>query len=436
MTERRHGVVPADLDRRLHEQELDLPTRHLATVLARELEGRPPLGAASRLRGDLCEAWGSETVERALVALDRVGYGRPFPRKPRRLRGHGARLEERERLKGLVGKLPRAVALRLPTTSNNRLSGRRDGRDVWGEVRCNLTLRDGGLGLLAIAGGLWVKHAKAGERHVDLTAGEAAYLLRAKRRASKRSSGRDIAWVYEQLAALAALALSAQGGGDGHVIPSSPVVEVLRRLDGEWVTLEQYAQRVEAGAGGRGAGAHDTIRIVLADWFLAELVHPKRRPVLIDFCVWRQLRPLARRLYAMLQGTGRSEHDPDRLYMWFAPVARSDGKAVGGSRAFTLGFTSVRLDKIAARVRTAIAELREVDERYDGYGKQTMHGNTDYPAFTVRVKPGQASRPRHPERTGRAFDWTASLDPREVAAAIRRSLHAADRSDGKAPPGG
>jgi hypothetical protein len=436
MTERRHGVVPADLDRRLHEQELDLPTRHLAKVLARELDGRPPLGAASRLRGDLCEAWGSEAVERALVALQRAGYGRPFPRKPRRLRGHGARLEERERLKGLVGKLPRSVALRLPTTSNNLLSGRRDGRDVWGEVRCNLTLRDGALGLLAIAGGLWVKHARAGERHVDLTAGEAAYLLRAKRRASKRSSGRDIAWVYEQLAALAALELNAQGGGNGHVIPSSPVVEVLRRLDGEWVTLSQYAQRVEAGGGGRGAGAHDTIRIVLAGWFLEELRLPKRRPVLIDFCVWRQLRPLARRLYAMLQGTGRSEHDPDRLRICFAPVARSDRKAVGGSRAFTLGFTSVRLDKIAARVRTAIAELREVDERYDGYGKQTTHGNTDYPAFTVRVKPGQASRPRHPERTGRAFDWTASIDSREVAQAIRRSLQAADRSDGKTPPDG
>jgi hypothetical protein len=105
---------------------------------------------------------------------------------------------------------------------------------------------------------------------------------------------------------------------------------------------------------------------VLAGWFLEELRLPKRRPVLIDFCVWRQLRPLARRLYAMLPGTGRSEHDPDRLRIWFAPVARRDREAVGGSRAFTLGFTPVRLDKIvAARVRTAIAELREVDERYD-----------------------------------------------------------------------
>ncbi len=108
------------------------------------------------------------------MALDRCGYGRPFARRPRRLRGHGARLEQRERLRGLVGKLPRAVALRLPTTSNNGLVGRRDGRDAWGEVRCNLTLRDGVVGVLAIAGGLWVRHAKAGERHVDLTAGEAA----------------------------------------------------------------------------------------------------------------------------------------------------------------------------------------------------------------------------------------------------------------------
>jgi hypothetical protein len=435
MSDARHGIIPADLDRRLHDQELDLPTRHLAKLLAHELDGRPPLGAASRLRGDLCEAWGRESIERALVALDRTGYGRPFPRKPRRLRGHGARLEQSERLKGLVGKLPRALALRLPMTSNKLLSGRRDGRDVWGEVRCNLTLRDGALGLLAIAGGLWVKFSKAEERHVDLTAGEAAYLLRARRRASKRTSGRDIAWVYEQLAQLDRLELQARGGGEGHEIPCSPVVRVLRRLDGEWVTLEQYAQRAEQGAL-PPAGAGDTIRIELADWFIAELRHEKRRPVLVDFCVWRQLRPLARRLYAMLQGTSRAEHDPDRLYIWLAPVARTDGKQAGGSRAFTLGFTTHRLDKIAARVRTAIAELREVDERYEGYGKQTTHGNTRYPAFTIKVKAGQASRPRYPERTGRAFDWWATVDPREVARAIRGSLaDASQQREDRAPPG-
>jgi hypothetical protein len=307
---------------------------------------------------------------------------------------------------------------------------------VWGEVRCNLTLRDGVLGLLAIAGGLWVKRSKPGEQHVELTAGEAAYLLRAKRRASKRSSGRDIAWVYEQLAQLAALELRADGGGEGHEISCSPVKRVLRKLCGEWVTLEQYAERIEQGAQ-RPTGAGDTIRIELADWFIDELRHPKRRPVLIDFCVWRQLRPLARRLYAMLQGTSRSSHDPDQLYIWFAPVARDDGKQAGASRAFTLGLTTARIDKIAARIRTAIAELGEVDERYDGYGKQTTHGNTRYPALTIRVKTGRASRPRHPERVGRAFDWTASLDPRQVARAIRRSLDQAQQtSDGRPPPGG
>lgn len=118
-------------------------------------------------------------------------------------------------------------------------------------------------------------------------------------------------------------------------------------------------------------------------------------------------------------------------------------QAGGGSRAFTLGFTTprldkaaARLDKAAARIRTAIAELREVDQRYDGYGRQTTHANTDYPAFTVRVTAGQASRPRHPERTGRAFDWTAELDPREVARSIRRGLAQAVRPVGQSPPGG
>jgi len=64
-----YGLVPADLDRRLHEQEFDLSTRHLAQLLGRELEGRLPLGAASRLRGELCEAWGRESIERPLVVL-------------------------------------------------------------------------------------------------------------------------------------------------------------------------------------------------------------------------------------------------------------------------------------------------------------------------------------------------------------------------------
>ena len=173
-TTARHGLIPADLDRRLHEQELAFPTLHLARMLARELDGRAPLLAAARVRDEVCDAWGRDSIERALVALDRAGYGRPFPKKPRRLRGHGARLEQRERIKGLVGKLPRAVALRLPTTSNNLLSGRRDGRDVWGEVRCNLTLRDG-------------VHRAAGDRRRPV--GQARQARRAARRPDRRRGG-------------------------------------------------------------------------------------------------------------------------------------------------------------------------------------------------------------------------------------------------------
>jgi hypothetical protein len=95
------------------------------------------------------------------------------------------------------------------------------------------------------------------------------------------------------------------------------------------------------------------------------------------------------------------------------------------------------LDKIAARIRTAIAELREVDERYDGYGRQIAHGNTAFPAFTVRVKQGHASRPRHPGRLGRAFDWCTTLDQREVARAVCRALDEAERArEGRPPPGG
>lgn len=425
------GVVPRDLDRRLHEQQLDSKTRHLARVFAHELEGRSPRRAAGRLCAEFGSAWGEGCVQSALEALERCGYGQ-LVRKPRRLRGHGVRLQQRERLKGLVGKLPRAIALRLPTTSNNRMTGRRHGRDVWGEVRCNRTLRDGVLGILAIAGGLWVRCAQPGERHVDFSAGEVAYLLRSSRRASKRTGGPDIKWVYEQLADLAALEITAAGGDEGHEIPSSPVTAVRRRLGGEWVSLEEYEERVDRGER-PATGAQDTIRLELADWFLEELRHPKRHPVLIDFCVWRQARPLTRRLYAMAQASSRAKHDPDRLYLWFAPVGRTDGKAVGGSRAFTLGFTTPRMSKIAARIREAIAELHELDERYDGYGRQTTHGNTEYPAFTIRIKASQPSRPRYPDRTGRAFDWLARVDPVAVARAIRASFAQADA--GRPPPG-
>lgn len=125
MTKPRHGLVPPDLHRRLHEQQLDFPTLGLAKILGRELEGRPPLGAASRLRGDLCEAWGAESIESALIALERAGYGRPFPQKPRRLRGHGVRLEERARLKGLIGssRARSRCACRRPLTTSWKAAG-------------------------------------------------------------------------------------------------------------------------------------------------------------------------------------------------------------------------------------------------------------------------------------------------------------------------
>jgi hypothetical protein len=83
--------------------------------------------------------------------------------------------------------------------------------------------------------------------------------------------------VYEQLAQLSSPELRADGGGEGHEIPCSPVTRVLRRLGDEWVTLEQYAERVEGGE--RAAtGAGDMIRIELAHCVRASRQTPRRTP--------------------------------------------------------------------------------------------------------------------------------------------------------------
>jgi hypothetical protein len=424
-----HGTIPAALNQRLHDQELDLTTMFLARALARELHGRSPLKYAEPLKARYLEnGWDPAHVENALIALERAGYGRGKRKKRRRERGHGCRLQERH--KGLLGKLPRALALRLPTTINNQATGRRDGRDPWGDVRCNRTLRDGVLGILAFFGGMWIRDSDGHAPYVEFTLGELAYVLRAARRATKWTSGKDLRWVLAQLIDLSLLEITATGGGEGHEIPSSPVLSIQRRHGEDWLTLEQYAERIEHGDSAP-IRARDTFRVQLADWFIDELRHEKRRPVFIDFEVWRQLRPLGRRLYAMVQATHRSEHNPDQVYLWFAPVADDSGTPVkGASRAFTFGYTTKRLDKIAASIRGAIHELYAVDARVEGYGKQTTHGTTTFPAFTIRVTHGAQSRPRHPGRVGRAFDWAATVYAPEMAKMYRDAIREGRGVDG------
>jgi hypothetical protein len=113
----------------------------------------PPAALTDAERAELHELFCDqrEQLDQALEILERVGYGRPRGRRPRTERAYGQR--RGERLDGLVGKLPRALAKRLPTSADTHRSGNNDGQDIYGPVSCSQTLRSGHLGILAAAGG-------------------------------------------------------------------------------------------------------------------------------------------------------------------------------------------------------------------------------------------------------------------------------------------
>ena len=112
--------------------------------------------------------------------------------------------------------------------------------------------RDGHLGVLAGALALWKQRASGHESHVEFTGGEMAYLLRAGRRQTQRSGGGDVDWVYNLLADLATERITAQVAGDeasqAHKIPCSAIVNVERRLDGQWLTLTEYEAALAQGS--------------------------------------------------------------------------------------------------------------------------------------------------------------------------------------------
>jgi hypothetical protein len=114
-----------------------------------------------------------------------------------------------------------------------------------------------------------------------------------------------------------------------------------------------------------------TIRIHLAAWLLAELAHPKLRPVFIDFNVWAHLRPSARRVYAFVQALGRDSYD-QRIYFYLAPPT-----------LYTLGITTRRLDRAGNAVSEDLTALWHADRRYhDGAGfRRHTHADTSIPAF-------------------------------------------------------
>jgi hypothetical protein len=153
---RPRGVTPANLAERVDELSHDFAVGFLArTFLPARLAGLAPSALTAGERCELREflAGQGDRVDEALAILDRVGYGRLPGRRPRAQRAHGQK--RTERIDGLVGKLPRALAKRLPVSADAHRDGRNDGYDIYGPVTCSQTLRAGHLGLLAAAGGLW-----------------------------------------------------------------------------------------------------------------------------------------------------------------------------------------------------------------------------------------------------------------------------------------
>jgi hypothetical protein len=310
---RHPGVAPVDLAERVDQLTGDFSVGFLArSYLPARLGGLAPAALTDGERGELGDLFDGqrEQVDQALEILERVGYGRRRGRRPRSERGYGQR--RGERLDGLVGKLPRALAKRLPTSGDTHRHAPNYGEDVYGSVLCSLTLRAGHLGILAAAGGLWHSRNPAACRYAQTTAGELAQLITGRR----RLGGKDVREIHRLLAELEQLDLTAtlNRPTDGSkpntalAIPCSPVQRVERRLpDGSWVKQADYMQALEGlsdqdglrtgradGEGSDAEGEGATIRIYLADWVCEQIAHGEH--VRVDLRVWAHLRPLGQRL--------------------------------------------------------------------------------------------------------------------------------------------
>jgi hypothetical protein len=437
---RHRGVVPVDLAARVDEMAGDFTVRFLArSYLPARLDGLSPTSLTDEERGELRELFSGqpEQVDQALEILESVGYGRPRGRRPRSERAYGQR--RGERLDGLVGKLPRALAKRLPTSADTHRHGSNDGQDVYSSVSCSQTLRAGHLGILAAAGGLWHSRNPAADPYCETTAGELAQLITGRR----RLGGKDIAEIHRLLADLELLELSAtvnapRDGGKPNLaleIPSSPVEHVERRIpDGRWVDARTYRDALAelsdddavatAQTDGGGADAMPgvlTIRIYLADWVREQIA--RGEVVRVDFRVWARLRPVGQRLYAWLQGTHRDSYD-DAIEFYLAAPLR-----------YTLGLRG-RQHRAAASVRAALNQLYAADQRYNHAAKWSIrgrHANTNLPAF--RISPhrrGSAPTKRAMQRGKCLAERPAALrgltlrEAREQVKLVSRALQHAD----------
>jgi hypothetical protein len=338
-----------------------------------------------------------------------------------------------------VGKLPRALAKRLPTSADTHRRGRNDGQDVYGSVSCSRTLRAGHLAILAAAGGLWHSRNPAAHPYCETTAGELAQLITGRR----RLGGRDIAEIHRLLSDLEQLDLSAtvnapKDGGKPNValaIPCSPVQRVERRLaDGRWVDARAYRDALAelcdddaviiAGADGDDADAASgalTIRIYLADWVRQQIAHGE--VVRVDLRVWAHLRPVGQRLYAWLQGTHRDSYD-NAIEFYLAAQLR-----------YTLGLHG-RQHRAAASVRAALNQLYAADQRYDRAPKWSIRGrytNTNLPAFRISPHPRRSAptkramaRGKCPAERPAALRGLTLREAREQVKLVSQALQLAD----------
>lgn len=131
-------MASANLAERVDQLTGDFSARFLArTFLPARLGGLSPAALTDEERGELRELFSEQRdqLDRALQILERVGYGQPRGRRPRVERAHGQIRDQR--LTGLVGKLPRSIAKRLPTSADTHRHGANDGQDVYGQVWCS-----------------------------------------------------------------------------------------------------------------------------------------------------------------------------------------------------------------------------------------------------------------------------------------------------------
>ena len=285
-----------------------------------------------------------------------------------------------------MGKLPRALAKRLPTSADTHRHGRNDGRDIYGQLSCSETVRAGHVGVLAAAGGLWHSRNPSARAYAETSAGELGQLITGRR----RLGGKDIHEIHRLLAELDQLELSAtvnppKDGGQANLalaIPRSPVDRVERRLpDGRWGKQASYAQALSELSDEHSSRPPRPTRAPAKRRAVGQSgsISPSgfaSRSLTANSCTstsacWAHLRPLGQRLYAWLQATHRDSYD-DAIEFYLAAPLRC-----------TLGLKG-RQHRAAASVRAALNQLYDADRRYHRAPKWSIRGryaNTNIPAF-------------------------------------------------------